>query len=67
MPASDLKVAHAKELQKRIDVRGCVVMVFDGDSFAVAEWGRDRTECARLKKLVNAIADKLASGDLPAP
>lgn len=67
MPAANLKVSHAKELLKRIGGRGCVVIVFDGDDFAVAEYGKDRAECSRLKTLVIAISDKLASGDLPAP
>ncbi len=67
MSAANLKVSHAKELLKRIGGRGCVVLVFDDDQFAVAEWGRDRIECARLKKLVDAIHDKLVAGDLPAP
>jgi len=67
MPAADLKVAHAKELLKRIGGRGCVVLLFDDDQFAVAEWGKDRIECARLKRLVDAITDKISSGDLPAP
>lgn len=67
MPAADLKVAHAKELLKRVGGRGCVVMIFDDDNFAVAEWGKDRINCGRLKRLVDAISDKIASGDLPAP
>lgn len=68
MPAENLKVAHAKELLRRVGGKGCVVMLFDeSGAFAVAEWGRDKSECSNLKKLVDAIADKLASGDLPAP
>lgn len=68
MPAADLKVSHAKELLKRLGGRGCVVMMFDDEGqFAVAEWGKDRRECAKLKKLVDAIYDKLMSGGLPAP
>ncbi len=68
MPAEHLKVAHAKEMLKRVGGRGCVIMLFDdNDQFAVVEWGKDRIECARLKILVNAVADKLASGELPAP
>lgn len=67
MSAANLKVAHAKELLKRIGGRGCVVILFDDHQFAVAEWGKDKRECGKLKVLVNAIHDKLASGDLPAP
>jgi hypothetical protein len=67
MPAPDLKVAHAKEMLKRVGGRGCVIMLFDDEQFAVVEWGKDSAECARLKVLVNAVADKLASGELPAP
>ena len=67
MPAADLKVAHAKELLKRLGGRGCVVMVFDENNFAVAEYGRDKLQCSKLKRLVDAISDKLVSGDLPAP
>lgn len=68
MPAHDLKVAHAKELLRRVGGKGCVVMMFDETgNYAVAEWGRDKAECSKLKKLVDAIADKLASGELPAP
>lgn len=68
MPAPDLKVAHAKEMLKRVGGRGCVIMLFDdNDQFAVVEWGRDRAECSRLEVLVNAVSDKLASGELPAP
>lgn len=67
MRASNLKVAHAKELLKRIGGRGCVVLMFDDDNFSVAEWGRDKRECGKLKVFVDAIADRLASGDLPAP
>lgn len=68
MSAEHLKVAHAKEMLKRVGGRGCVIMLFDdNDKFAVVEWGKDRIECARLKILVNAVADKLASGELPAP
>lgn len=68
MSAEHLKVAHAKEMLKRVGGRGCVIMLFDdNDQFAVVEWGKDRIECARLKILVNAVADKLASGELPAP
>lgn len=68
MSAANLRVAHAKEMLKRVGGRGCIVIVFDDqDGFAVAEWGRDRVECGRLKTLVNAISDKLAAGDLPAP
>lgn len=68
MPAADLKVAHAKELLKRIGGRGCVVIVFDDeDNFAVAEYGRDKAECSALKTLVNAITYKLEAGELPAP
>ncbi len=65
MSASDLRVAHAKELLKRIGGRGCVVIVLDEENFAVAEYGRDRTECAKLKRLVDAISDRISSGDLP--
>lgn len=68
MSAEHLKVAHAKEMLKRVGGRGCVIMLFDdNDQFAVVEWGKDRIESARLKILVNAVADKLASGELPAP
>lgn len=68
MPAADLKVAHAKEMLKRVGGRGCVVIVFDEHGqFAVAEWGKDKAECGKLKRLVDSIHDKLASGDLPAP
>lgn len=68
MSAANLKVAHAKELLKRIGGRGCVVLVFDdSDGFGVAEWGKDKNECGKLKRLVDAIADGLASGNLPAP
>lgn len=68
MSARDLKVAHAKEILKRVGGRGCVIILFDEQaSFSVAEWGKDRIECGKLKKLVDAIHDKLASGDLPAP
>ena len=68
MSAADLKVSHAKEMLKRVGGRGCVIIMFDDqDSYAVAEWGKDRYECGKLKKLVIAIAEKLESGDLPAP
>ena len=67
MSARDLKVSHAKELLKRVGGTGCVVIMFDGGAFSVAEYGKDRTECAKLKTLVEAIADRLESGDLPAP
>ena len=68
MSAADLKVSHAKEMLKRVGGRGCVIMMFDDeDRFAVAEWGKDRHECGKLKRLVTAIAAKLESGDLPGP
>ena len=67
MPARDLKVAHAKELLKRIGGRGCVVIMLDDEQFAVAEWGRDKAECSKLKRFVDAISDRIASGDLPTP
>ena len=68
MSAADLKVSHPKELLKRIGGRGCVVIIFDDEGqFAVAEYGKDRQNCARLKKLVDAIHDKLAHGGLPQP
>lgn len=68
MSAADLKVQHAKEILKRVGGRGCVIIMFDDqDGYAVAEWGKDRHECAKLKELVNAIAGKLQSGELPAP
>jgi len=67
MPAPDLKVAHPKELLKRLGGRGCIVILFDDDAFAVAEYGRDKRECGRLKVLVDAIFDKLEDGTLPTP
>ncbi|MFZ4807493.1 MAG: hypothetical protein ACOYLQ_09570 [Hyphomicrobiaceae bacterium] len=67
MPAADLRIAHVKELLKRIGGRGCVVILFDEQNYAVAEYGRDKSECGRLKRLVDAIVDKIDTGELPAP
>ena len=67
MPAADLKVFHAKELLKRLGGRGCVVMMFDEHHFAVAEYGRDKLQCSRLKRFIDVISRKIESGDIPAP
>ena len=67
MAARDLKVAHAKELLKRLGGRGCIVILCDDDQFAVAEWGKTKSDCGKLKLLVDAIADKIGNGELPTP
>ena len=67
MSAANLKVAHAKEVLKRIGGRGCVIMIFDNEQFSVVEWGRDKRECGKLKRFIDAIADKIGTSELPAP
>lgn len=48
--------------------RQSVVLLFDGAGrYAVVSYGETRAECAAVARTCDAIADALASGELPAP
>ena len=65
---TQLAVAHAKEINKRLDAKGTVILVFREDgTFEAAEYGRTKSDCSALKEWMNEIVDRIETEWLPAP
>ncbi len=58
------KIEDARALAKDLGSRAVVVIALDRDAFGVTSYGATVAECAEVRRLTDAIADGLASGNL---
>jgi hypothetical protein len=62
-----INIADAKMIAQRYGAEAVVIIAFDEGMFAATSYGATRAKCAVAGKWLDGLADKLTSGELPAP
>ena len=68
MGAEQNTVRLVRELNKRVDARATVVLVFDrSGQFSVAEYAATKADCAVMAKWVDYLFASINSGEIKDP
>jgi hypothetical protein len=57
-------IAIAKEIAKKHNANGVLILCFDDKNFLSASFGITKAECRKYGKLLEDIADLIESGEL---
>ena len=57
-------IKDVKRLATLFNARGCMVLTFSDDKYAVTSYGRNKKDCRDMQAFVDALVKPLDEGDL---
>ncbi len=60
-------ITEVRQIAEHLEARAAIVVAFDGSRYAVVSYGMTKAECREVARTVDAIADGLKAGTIPAP